>query len=93
MKSTRTRLGIFLLLVSATHISCRLLPADRPPRDEDERREIQTGTQDRQARQVTTLKVLDFSADGDQLPDSNGEYTSATLKAGPPRSLSQFAPP
>ena len=83
MKSTRTRLGIFLLLVSATHISCRLLPADRPPRDEDERREIQTGTQDRQARQVTTLKVLDFSADRDHLPDSNGEYTSATLKAGP----------
>ena len=29
------------------------------------------------------LKVLDFSADVDQEPDSNGEYTSATLEAGP----------
>ena len=25
------------------------------------------------------LKVLDFSADSDQEPDSNGEYTSASL--------------
>ena len=74
---------LFLPLVSATHFSCHLLHDDRPPRDEEERRGIQTGTQDRQARQVTTLKVLDFSSDGDQLPDSNGEYTSATLKAGP----------
>ena len=31
----------------------------------------------------TMSKVLDFSADNDQLPDSNGEYTSATLEAGP----------
>ena len=30
----------------------------------------------------TMLKVLDFSADNDQEPDSNGEFTSATLKAG-----------
>ena len=28
------------------------------------------------------LKVLDFTADNDKLPDSNGEYTSATLDAG-----------
>ena len=28
------------------------------------------------------LKVLDFSADYDQEPDSNGEYTGATLNAG-----------
>ena len=28
------------------------------------------------------LKVLDFSADNDQEPDSNGEFTGATLKAG-----------
>ena len=33
--------------------------------------------------QSTILKVLDFSADNDQEPDSNGEYTSATLDAGP----------
>ena len=29
------------------------------------------------------LKVLDFSADSDQELDSNGEYTGATLEAGP----------
>ena len=29
------------------------------------------------------LKVLDFSADNDHEPDSNGEYTSATIEAGP----------
>ena len=29
------------------------------------------------------MKVLDFSADNDHEPDSNGEYTSATLEAGP----------
>jgi hypothetical protein len=29
-----------------------------------------------------SLKVLDLSDDNDQEPDSNGEYTSATLKAG-----------
>ena len=29
------------------------------------------------------LKVLDFSADSDHEPDTNGEYTSATLNAGP----------
>ena len=46
-------------------------------------REVQTGIQDRQPRQVTTLKVLDFSEDGDGQPDSNGEYTRATLEAGP----------
>ena len=28
------------------------------------------------------LRVLDFSADNDQEPDSNGEFTGATLKAG-----------
>ena len=30
----------------------------------------------------TMLKVFDFSADNDQEPDSNGEYTGATLDAG-----------
>ena len=34
------------------------------------------------------MNVLDFSTDNDQWPDSNGEYTSAILEAGPlPRSL------
>ena len=29
------------------------------------------------------MKVFDFSADSDHEPDINGEYTSATLEAGP----------
>ena len=32
---------------------------------------------------VEILKVFDFSADNDNKPDSNGEYTGATLEAGP----------
>ena len=31
---------------------------------------------------VPMLKVFDFSADNDHEPDSNGEFTSASLKAG-----------
>ena len=31
---------------------------------------------------ICALKVFDFSADNDQEPDSNGEYTSATLNVG-----------
>ena len=31
---------------------------------------------------VSKSKVLDFSADNDHEPDSNGEYTGATLNAG-----------
>ena len=31
---------------------------------------------------VTMMKVLDFTVDNDQEPDSNGEFTSATLNAG-----------
>ena len=31
---------------------------------------------------ASSLKVLDFSADNDGEPDSNGEFTSATLDAG-----------
>ena len=31
---------------------------------------------------MSKLKVLDFSADNDQNPDSNGELTGATLNAG-----------
>ena len=53
------------------------------------------GNQDRLQKSVDSqgnpenmLKVLDFSADNDQQPDSNGEYTGATLEAGPlPESL------
>ena len=47
-----------------------------------------TRNRDRQQRsaadsQDKMLNVLDFSADNDQEPDSNGEYTGATLEAGP----------
>ena len=45
------------------------------------------GSRDRQQRSIGSpekmLKVLDFSADSDHEPDSNGEYTRATLEAGP----------
>ena len=44
--------------------------------------------QDREQRSVSNSqgnlsKVLDFSADNDNEPDSNGDYTGATLEAGP----------
>ena len=44
----------------------------------------QTRIRIRQQRSISSksLKVLDFSADNDHKPDSNGEYTSATLDAG-----------
>ena len=79
---------LFLLLLLVTIASCHLLPAEQTNREfkervRDQRRIGQTRTQDRQPRSVSTLKVLDFSADGDQQPDSNGEYTGATLEAGP----------
>ena len=77
-----------LLFLSASLASCHLLTAQRAARElkesvRERRRIGQTRTQDRQSRSVSTLKVLDFSADGDQQPDSNGEYTGATLEAGP----------
>ena len=77
-----------LVFLSATLASCHL-PTDQGAARElkesvRERRRIgQTRTQDRQSRSVSTLKVLDFSADGDQQPDSDNEYTGATLEAGP----------
>ena len=43
----------------------------------------QSRTRDRQPRSVSTVKVFDFFDDGDLEMDSNGEYTSATLEAGP----------
>ena len=79
---------LFLLPLSFTVASCHLLPPDRTTgeliaRGGIEERVGRTRLQDRQPRSVSTLKVLDFSADIDQLPDSNGEYTGATLEAGP----------
>ena len=77
-----------LLFLSATLASCHLPTAQRAARElkesvRERRRIGQTRTQDRQSRSVSTLKVLDFSADGDQQPDSDNEYTGATLEAGP----------
>ena len=79
---------LFLLLLSVNIASCNLHPdyqtnIELEESVREQRRIGQTRTQDRQSRSVSTLKVLDFSADGDQQPDSNGEYTSATLEAGP----------
>ena len=80
--------SLFLLPLLFTIASCHLLPADRTTRELIARGGIEerigrTRLQDRKPRSVSTLKVLDFSADIDQLPDSNGEYTGATLEAGP----------
>ena len=53
---------------------------------EEERKAHLMSNQERQHRSVNSegnLKVLDFSADHDHEPDSNGEYTMATLDAGP----------
>ena len=79
---------LFLLLLSVNIASCNLHPDYQTNIElkESVREQIrigQTRLQDRQPRSVSTLKVLDFSADIDQQPDSNGEYTGATLEAGP----------
>ena len=70
---------LFLLFLSVSIASFHLLPAEQTNRDREfkervreQRRIGQTRLQDRQPRSVSTLKVLDFSADGDQQPDSNG---------------------
>ena len=77
-----------LVFLSATLAFCHLQTAQRAARElkesvRERRRIGQTRTQDRQSRSVSTLEVLDFSADGDQQPDSDNEYTGATLEAGP----------
>ena len=84
-------LFLVILSLSTTLVSGSLHPADqttrRPKKGEPmEGRKALIGS-DRHQRSVGSpdkiLKVLDFSADNDQEPDSNGEYTSATLEAGP----------
>ena len=65
---------LFLLLLWVTIAYCHLLPAEQTNGEFKERvreqsRIGQTRTQDRQPRSVSTLNVLDFSADGDQQPD------------------------
>ena len=80
--------AFLLIFLSAALASCHLLTAQRAARElkesvREQRRIGQTRLQDRQPRSVSTLKVLDFSADKDHEPDINGEYTGATLEAGP----------
>ena len=72
-----------LFLLSASLASCLVLPAELKERRGEEGRKVEARIQDREPRSVSTLKVLDFSEDNDHQPDSNGEYTSATLEAGP----------
>ena len=72
-----------LFLLSASLASCLVLPADLKERRGEEGKKVETRIQDRQPRSVSTLKVLDFSEDINHQPDSNDEYTSATLEAGP----------
>ena len=79
---------LFLLLCSVNIASCNLHPDYQTnielKESVRERRRIgQTRTQDRHPRSVSTLKVLDFSADFDGQSDDNDEYTGATLEAGP----------
>ena len=84
-----------LLLLSSLLVSCHSFldgKTTRGPRKGgpiDEKKAL-TGNQDRQQRSVGSkgnpekmLKVFDFSADTDHELDSNGEYTGATLEAGP----------
>ena len=79
---------MFCLLTTLTLVSGNLLTDDRrairPSRGEPEKGAKASKTQDRQDRSVngSMLKAFDFSADNDGQPDSNGEYTSATLDAG-----------
>ena len=79
---------LFLLFLSVSIASFHLLPAEQTNREfkervREQRRIGETRLQDRQPRSVSTLKVLDFSTDNDHEPDINGEYTGATLEAGP----------
>ena len=79
---------LFLLFLSVSIASFHLLPAEQTNREfkervREQRRIGETRLQDRQPRSVSTLKVLDFSADNDNEPDSNDKYTKATLETGP----------
>ena len=66
-------LPFFFLLLSVNMACCHLGPMNEnrqfKERVHEQRRIGQTVIQDRQPRSVSTLKVLDFSADGDQQPD------------------------
>ena len=74
--------ALFLLLPSINLISCLLHQPHNPASREDGRRNP-SRDQHRQPRSVSLVKVLDFSADNDQQPDNNGEYTEAIQDFGP----------
>ena len=79
------------LLLSLSLVFANLLSDERTSRmprkgELEENRKIRK--RDRQQRSegnlaFETLKALDFSDDNDHEPDSDGEYTRATLNAGP----------
>ena len=78
---------LFRLLLSLNLVSGHLLTDDRTTRrprrgDPEERRQTRIQSRQQRSVNVTKFKVLDFSAENDNEPDSNGEFTSATLKAG-----------
>ena len=80
---------LFLIIFSTTLVFGDLPPVSHktrrpwPTTPEEERKALTKHRQQRSIGSPTLLKVLDFSADNDQKPDSNGEYTGATLEAGP----------
>ena len=84
---------LFLIPLSAIVVFGHLPPTEtnRPGKGQPkDGRQALTGNQDRKQRSVGSqgnpegmVKVLDFSEDVDKEPDINGEYTSATLEAGP----------
>ena len=82
--------SIFLLLLSAILASNHLLQTNQTSKSQPEMNaKVLNINRDRKERSADdgshtkSLKVLDFSADNDGKPDGNGEYTSATLEAGP----------
>ena len=80
---------LFLIIFSTTLVFGDLPPVSHktrrpwPTTPEEERKALTKHRQQRSIGSPTMLKVLDFSADNDQEADSNGEYTGATLEAGP----------
>ena len=76
---------LFCFFLSITLV-CGLLPPEPRSRSGEAEALLIMRNQDRQPRSDNSqgkLKVLDFSADTDKKLDSNGEYTHATLNAGP----------
>ena len=81
---------LFLIIFSTTLVFGDLPPVSHktrrpwPTTPEEERKALTKHRQQRSmgSPQDDPLKVLDFSADNDDEPDSEGEFTSATLEIG-----------